>query len=198
MSNNDKPKSMISSEVRKPFIVGNVSFPIQKDPNTTSDNPHTHEWCIYVRGLENEDMSYFIDKVTFKLFNTYENPLREITEPPYEVWESGWGEFVIDITIYFIKEAKVEPITLKHTLKLFPDSGQNISSARKKPVINEIYDEFIFKNPTKNFFDLVTSTANRRFDKHRLIGFFNNNKFVNDEAKHLKQLDRANNQVKKN
>jgi transcription initiation factor IIF auxiliary subunit len=38
-----------------------------------------------VRGVQNEDMSYFISKVVFHLHHSFANPTREIVEPPYEV-----------------------------------------------------------------------------------------------------------------
>lgn len=46
--------------------------------------------------------------------------------------ETGWGEFAIAITITFHDASGLSPITLQHTLKLFP--GPNLQPSIKKPV----------------------------------------------------------------
>ena len=46
-------------------------------------------------------MSAYVKKVQFKLHETFNNPNRVITKPPYELTETGWGEFEIVIKIYF-------------------------------------------------------------------------------------------------
>lgn len=45
---------------------------------------------------------------------------KAIEKPPYEVTETGWGEFDIIIKIFFIAEAAEKPITFTHHLKLHP------------------------------------------------------------------------------
>lgn len=46
-------------------------------------------------------MSTYIKKINFKLHDSYANQNRVLTKPPYEVTETGWGEFEIVIKIYF-------------------------------------------------------------------------------------------------
>jgi len=46
-------------------------------------------------------MSTYVKKVHFKLHESYNNPNRIVTKPPYELTETGWGEFEIVIKIYF-------------------------------------------------------------------------------------------------
>ena len=41
-----------------------------------------------------------------------------MSKPPYEVSESGWGEFEIQIRIYF-NDLTEKPVTMYHGLKLF-------------------------------------------------------------------------------
>ncbi|MBW0503130.1 hypothetical protein O181_042845 [Austropuccinia psidii MF-1] len=65
-----------------------------------------------------DDLSYFIRKVSFKLHDSYPNPLRVIDKPPFEVNETGWGEFVIYIKIYFVSESGEKAIQVQHSLKL--------------------------------------------------------------------------------
>lgn len=51
---------------------------------------------------------------------------------PYEVTETGWGEFEIKIVVTFKACSGLEPVTLSHMLKLFPPQG--IAPSTKKPV----------------------------------------------------------------
>lgn len=46
-------------------------------------------------------MSAYVKKVQFKLHESYTNQTRIVTKPPYEVTETGWGEFEIIIKIFF-------------------------------------------------------------------------------------------------
>jgi len=129
----------------KPVVVGNVARYFGKK---REEDGHTHQWTVYLKPFDNEDYSTFIKKVQFKLHDSYANPTRIVNRPPYEVTETGWGEFEINIRIYF-NDPTERPITLSHVLKLFqtgtdPTTG-NIS---KKPLITESYDEIIFQDPT--------------------------------------------------
>ena len=54
-----------------------------------------------MKPYNNEDMSAYVKKVHFKLHESYNNPNRIILKPPYELTETGWGEFEIVIKIYF-------------------------------------------------------------------------------------------------
>jgi len=46
----------------------------------------------------------------FKLHESYSDALRTVTKPPYEVTETGWGEFEIIIKIYFV-DASERPVS---------------------------------------------------------------------------------------
>ena len=35
----------------------------------------TCRWCCYVRGLNDEDISYFVEKVSFTLHHSFEEPI---------------------------------------------------------------------------------------------------------------------------
>lgn len=101
---------------------------------------------MYVRGDMNEDISYCIEKVVFTLHQSFATPVRgkrfsavlgaardvtlcwrcpitEITTPPYEVTEWGWGEFEIPITIHF-RDSTMKPVTVVQLLKLYPPGNQ--------------------------------------------------------------------------
>ena len=64
--------------------------------------------------------------------------VRVLLKPPYEVTETGWGEFEVQIKIYF-HDPNERPVTIYHVLKLFQTDPNVIIG--KKPVISEQYDE---------------------------------------------------------
>ena len=68
--------------VVKPIIYGNIS---QHFGKKRESDGHTHDWTIYVKPYENEDMSSYVKKVQFRLHESYPNPNRIVTTPPYEV-----------------------------------------------------------------------------------------------------------------
>ena len=95
---------------------------IQSNPN---------RWSCYVRGLDNnEDISYYIKKVVFQLHPSFPEPVKSknywfITCPavekyPFEISQTGWGEFDIGVKIFFNDPAE-KPVELTHGLKLYPD-----------------------------------------------------------------------------
>ena len=50
---------------------------------------HTKRWTVYVRVPDGDpDIRAWLNKVSFKIFNTYENPLRMVEKPPFEVTET--------------------------------------------------------------------------------------------------------------
>lgn len=61
----------------------------------------SHKWTVYVRGATNEDLSVVIKRVVFHLHPSFNNPTRVVESPPFELSESGWGEFEIAITLVF-------------------------------------------------------------------------------------------------
>ena len=44
----------------------------------------------------------------------------DIDRPPFSVTETGWGEFEIQVKIFFVPEANEKPVTAFHHLKLHP------------------------------------------------------------------------------
>ncbi|KAH8153135.1 uncharacterized protein LAJ45_02722 [Morchella importuna] len=148
--------------IYRPFVYGSIATPVNPDkkpPNLPPD--HTHQWTVSVRGVGENDISHFIKKVQFKLHDTYANPLRMIESPPFEVSETGWGEFEIQIKIFFVPECTEKAQTLFHFLKLHPYIGDKaeleLSRTQRRPVQAFIYDEIIFNEPTEAMYDLLTS-----------------------------------------
>jgi YEATS domain-containing protein 4 len=120
-----------------PFIYGSTAVPISNRKDETS---HTHKWSVYVRGLEGQKLDWLFKKVVFKIHETFPNPNRSIESEPFQVDESGWGEF--QITIKLVLHDQEKPITLHHYLQLYDKQDSNL-----KTIISEYYDEIIFTEP---------------------------------------------------
>ncbi|XP_038834119.1 YEATS domain-containing protein 4 isoform X1 [Salvelinus namaycush] len=135
----------------KPIVFGNVARYFGKK---REEDGHTHQWSVYVKPYRNEDMSAYVKKIQFKLHESYVNPLRVVTKPPYEITETGWGEFEIIIKMFFI-DPNERPVTLYHLLKLFQSDS---SAMPKKTVVSEFYDEMIFQDPTAMMQQLLSTS----------------------------------------
>lgn len=91
----------------KPIVYGSVAHYL---PEKRPDG-RTHRWTVFVKPYHNEDLSVFIKKIHFKLHDSYGNCNRMVTKMPYEVSETGWGEFEIVIKIYFYDQNE-RPVSL--------------------------------------------------------------------------------------
>ena len=131
----------------RPIIYGSLSTFLGKE-NTLEAS---HSWSIFVRGIEGEDLSNFIDRVEFHIHEDFHDRIRIINQPPYIITDFGWGEFTAKIIIHFknISDKKIEPIILYHYLKLFNEDGSPLIKNRN--IISEVYDELIFIDPTDEF-----------------------------------------------
>lgn len=118
------------------LTIGSFSTPLDEIKGDA-----THKWTCYIKVLESShpDISSIIDKVIFKLHESFSNPLRVIQSPPFEINEVGWGEFEIQIRIVF-KDLLLKPITLFHMLRLYPDS-----EASQKEVLAERIERITFE-----------------------------------------------------
>lgn len=105
------------------------------------------------------------------------SPLRylptAIEKPPFEVTETGWGEFDIIIKIFFVAEAAEKPLTFTHHLKLHPwpldlstlppppdpnapptdpPTPAEPPAVVLSPVHSWQYEEIVFAEPTETFY----------------------------------------------
>jgi len=131
--------------------------PEMRKPNTPPD--HTHLWTVFFRPvLDNVDLTPLIKKVTFKLHETYENSVRSVESPPYEVTETGWGEFEIIIKLHFHSGAELsineKNFQIFHGLKLHPFNPQVVHE--NGDVHSVLYDELVFQEPTEKVFEILT------------------------------------------
>ena len=133
--------------------------PNNRPPNISPD--HTHRWTVYVRGVDGEDITYWLKKVQFKLHETYSQSLRTIEAPgPFEVTETGWGEFEVSIKLFFVPEANEKPSSVYHPLKLHPYGPEaERQRASGEPIISQNYEEIVFNEPVEQFYEILTSGA---------------------------------------
>ena len=119
-----------------PIIIGSEAFRLKKP---VSQN--THRWRVYVKSQGDFDLSPFFKSVNFRLHESFQNPSRNVTSSPFEISETGWGEFVIQIRLNF-KASSIKPIFTSHQLRLHP--LQDIEQPFDVPVISETFDEIVF------------------------------------------------------
>ncbi|TBU47260.1 yeats family protein [Dichomitus squalens] len=176
MASNDRVR-VRGVTIHRPIIYGNTAWVLTPNEREALPSPdHTHRWTVAVRSAASapdsnevggaDDLSYFIKRVTFKLHDTYPNPTRNVDKPPFEVSETGWGEFDITIRITFVQESGEKAITFYHHLKLHPwtapGSGEpeipTLENALKAgPVHSWQYDEIVFNDPFQSFLNILTA-----------------------------------------
>lgn len=142
--------------IHRPIVYGNTATLLKKP-----DNENTHSWTIYVKGLLDEDISYYISKVEFILHESFQSPLRIIDKWPFELTEKGWGEFEIGIRIYFIDPSE-KILQLSHFLRLYPieDIFMISHPQHKNTITIEYYDEIVFQDPTAIMVSILNNQDN--------------------------------------
>lgn len=113
-------------------------------------------------------------QVTFELHSSFENPNRDVSHPPYELTESGWGEFDIVVRLHFVDDAQEPPLELYHHLQLGLDANGN---PQKKPHLYEIYEEIVFWEPTEAFYNRVKGHVPVVAPPSQLAQYFAGSKF---------------------
>eukprot|EP00211_Chloroparvula_japonica_P016401 CAMPEP_0119137022 /NCGR_PEP_ID=MMETSP1310-20130426/22702_1 /TAXON_ID=464262 /ORGANISM="Genus nov. species nov., Strain RCC2339" /LENGTH=190 /DNA_ID=CAMNT_0007128073 /DNA_START=1 /DNA_END=573 /DNA_ORIENTATION=+ len=139
-------------ELVLPICTGTAAFWLGKK----ADDLNSHRWTVYVRSAAGEDVSHILSKVTFGLHHSFLQPSREVVQPPYEVSETGWGEFDISIQLQFAEDAHEESIELSHSLKLYSEAEPNPQSTRT-PVVSEVYEEIVLNQPARAFYERIKS-----------------------------------------
>jgi YEATS domain-containing protein 4 len=97
--------------------------------------------------------------------------LAVIDKPPFEVTETGWGEFEVQIKIFFVAEANEKILTVHHLLKLHPwtvknnlvvpapEAGPGTDTMNSLPVHSWQYDEIVFNDPTEALYNIMVQNA---------------------------------------
>ena len=91
-----------------PVCVGTVGFWLGKK----ASEEKSHRWTVYVRGARGLDISHAIDRVTFRLHPSFTNPERVLSAPPFELTETGWGEFDIGVVLHFRPDAQSDGVRM--------------------------------------------------------------------------------------
>uniref|UniRef100_A0A6I8NA15 YEATS domain-containing protein n=1 Tax=Ornithorhynchus anatinus TaxID=9258 RepID=A0A6I8NA15_ORNAN len=103
----------------------------------------THDWMVFVRGPEQCDVQHFVDKVVFRLHESFPKPKRVCKEPPYRVEESGYAGFIMPIEVYFKNKEKPKKVCFTYDLFL---------NLEGNPPVNHLRcEKLTFNNPTKEF-----------------------------------------------
>ncbi|VDP92996.1 unnamed protein product [Echinostoma caproni] len=144
----------LKTTVVKPIVYGNVSRYLGKK---REEDGRTHQWTAFLRPYNtNEDMSSFIKRVQFKLHESYANPVRMVNKPPFELTETGWGEFDITMKVIFT-DPNEKPLVITHLIKLFHCDHEIMMG--HKSLVREIYDEMVFVDPSPSFYRALMSRS---------------------------------------
>ncbi|KAK3117969.1 NuA4 histone H4 acetyltransferase complex and the SWR1 complex subunit [Teratosphaeriaceae sp. CCFEE 6253] len=154
-------KRVRNTQLRRHFLIGNEAH-VLPHPSFTDPPPdgHTKGWKVYVRPLPNgPDMTTWLKKVQFKLHHTYTDASRTIEAPgPFEVSETGYGEFGVEIRLYFAPESGEKAVYREHYLVLAPygSEEQKARQQRENVVVAERLETIEFNEPTQEFFKAMT------------------------------------------
>ena len=83
---------------------------------------------------------------------------------PFQVHETGWGEFEINIKLYYTPESLEKPQTFYHHLRLHPYGNTEAEKEAMKlapSIISHCYEEQLFNEPYEQFYELLTSPVAR-------------------------------------
>jgi YEATS domain-containing protein 4 len=167
-----------------PIVHG--SHAVWQGPRSTETR--SHRWWLYLRPLDNVDISHFIRDVEFVLHDSFEPPLRRVSSMPYEMSEYGWGEFDAVIRVHFQDPAE-RPVEFFHPLKLFVSPDAEFT---KKPVVHEFYDEIVFQDPSERLLQMLKTTPHgpgTRLKQSALAAWYRD--FSGQENRDLKKIEEA-------
>lgn len=157
-------KRVKGKRVSRNIIIGSeaIFLPPVGDPQRPKGIPddHTKRWTVYVRQPEGDpSLSTWLNKVQFKIYNTYENPLRTCDNPPFEVTETGWGGFTIDIRLHFQPISGEKAQYRHHFLQLEPygTEEQKAEQVRTGMVRSEFLEVVQFNEPTEALYEALTA-----------------------------------------
>lgn len=66
-------------QIFRPFVYGTTAKPFDPVKNPKPEGvpaDHTHSWTVFVKGVDDTDITYWCKKVQFKLHESIPNPLR--------------------------------------------------------------------------------------------------------------------------
>ncbi|KAF7901322.1 hypothetical protein EAF00_003543 [Botryotinia globosa] len=155
--------------IYRPFVYGTTSHKFSAKYPKPEGTPeeHTHQWTVFVKGVDDVDITYWCRKVQFKLHDTYPQHLRSVENvkpgDPFQVTETGWGGFDIQIKIYYDPIANEKAQSFWHRLVLEPygDDQLQFIQNRDNEVRSWVYDEMVFNEPYEQFYEVLTNPVPR-------------------------------------
>ncbi|KAL0486681.1 YEATS family protein [Acrasis kona] len=75
-----------------------------------------HEWRLFVRMRDEDNIEDYIDKVVVKLHPTFTPSTVVLSDPPFEMKRLGWGVFNIKVTLHFKQEYNKKNLHTSHYL----------------------------------------------------------------------------------
>ncbi|KAL2752457.1 hypothetical protein ACRALDRAFT_1072390 [Sodiomyces alcalophilus JCM 7366] len=156
------------TQITRPFIYGSNARPFSPTnpkPDGIPDD-HTHSWEVFVKGIDDTDITYWCRRVQFKLHESIPNHVRMVeSQPgkPFLIKETGWGEFEIAIKLYYATESGEKPQTVYHHLRLHPYGRTEEEKEEMRSGAGEVrswvYEEQVFNEPFESFYNVLTSGA---------------------------------------
>ncbi|KAF4548311.1 AF-9-like protein [Elsinoe fawcettii] len=153
-------KRVKNTRISRPFIIGSAAWNL--DPKThvgPIPEGHTKGWRVYVRPLPGgPDITSWLKKVQFKLHHTYTDASRTVEAPPFEVSETGYGEFEIELRLYFDASSGEKAQYRFHRLRLeaYGDEAQVEMQRKENMVVAETCEIVEFNEPSHDFFGKLT------------------------------------------
>jgi YEATS domain-containing protein 4 len=154
-------KRVKNTRISRPFIIGSQSWTLtpENHPVPIPEN-HTKGWRVYVKGLDSgPDITTWLKKVQFKLHHTYADASRTIEAPPFQITETGYGEFDIELRLYFDSSSGEKAQYRQHRLRLEPFGSEE--NVRKQIADNMITAEQLeiveFNEPSADFLAKLTA-----------------------------------------
>ncbi|KAF9350256.1 hypothetical protein BGX34_001317, partial [Mortierella sp. NVP85] len=126
-------------------------------------------WKISLMGVgangEEEPLPY-VDRVEYLLHQTFEPPLRKVSEYPFTLQEKGWGEFDMKVMLYFADKSTT-PYVVDHDLNFQLERYETFKPDMKPSflkLLNQPAETISNKesNASKNGSGMDTKTNKRR------------------------------------
>ncbi|KAK8049314.1 YEATS family protein [Apiospora phragmitis] len=158
-------KRMKGVQIFRPFIYGTTAKPFND-----TDNPrpagvpldHTHSWQVFVKGVEDTDVFYWLRRVQFKLHESIPNPMRSIDAETIQ--KENAGKPPPSSSAPSPLQSGEKPQTLYHHLRLHPygrtdEEKEAMRTQGNGEIKAWTYEEQLFNEPFEEFYKLLTSGA---------------------------------------
>ncbi|XP_033124001.1 protein ENL-like isoform X1 [Anneissia japonica] len=110
---------------------------------TPTPEGFTHDWTVFVRGPDGNNIQHFVEKVIFFLHESFTRPKRVVREPPYSITEVGYAGFHLPIEVHFKNKEEPKKVVFEYDMFLHLENS---------PPVNHIrYEKLTFRNPTEDF-----------------------------------------------